>query len=112
VIWKRRVPWFQSREIIRKKTGTITVFAFDQGQGLSEHIAPFDALVHVLDGQAEITISGKPYQLEAGDMIILPSGKVHAVSALTRFKMMLLPKITSIQGPVYSASRHRPPRRS
>lgn len=79
-----------SREIIRKKTGTVTVFAFDQGQGLSEHIAPFDALVQVLDGSAEITISGKPYQLETGDMIVLPSGQVHAVRALSRFKMMLV----------------------
>jgi len=79
-----------SREIIRKKTGTVTVFAFDQGQGLSEHIAPFDALVQVLDGRTEITISGKPYKLEAGEMIILPSGQVHAVRALSRFKMMLV----------------------
>jgi quercetin dioxygenase-like cupin family protein len=79
-----------SREIIRKSTGTITLFAFDQGQGLSEHTAPFDALVLILDGQAEITISGKAYDLTEGQMIILPVNEVHALKATSKFKMLLV----------------------
>lgn len=79
-----------SREIIRKHTGTVTVFAFDEGQGLSEHIAPFDALVELLEGVAEFTIAGSPYQMKEGDMIILPSGKPHSLRAITRFKMLLV----------------------
>jgi len=79
-----------SREIIRKPTGTITLFAFDDGQGLSEHTAPFDALVQVLDGKVEITISGKLYHLEEGQMIILPAGETHALKALCKFKMLLV----------------------
>jgi quercetin dioxygenase-like cupin family protein len=79
-----------SKEIIKKTSGTVTVFAFDQNQGLSEHTAPFDALVHILDGEAEITISGKPYRLKAGEMIIMPGGKPHALKAVKRFKMMLV----------------------
>jgi len=64
-----------SREIIRKSTGTVTIFAFDKGQGLSEHTAPFDALVQILDGEVDVTISGKPYHLETGQMIILPANE-------------------------------------
>src|SRR3989304_1949941 len=79
-----------SRTLIKKPTGTVTLFAFAAGQELSEHTAPFDALVHVLDGETIITISGKPLQLTAGEMVILPAGKPHAVKALGRFKMMLL----------------------
>lgn len=78
-----------SRTIIEKKTGTVTFFAFDQGQGLSEHTAPFDALVHVLDGEAEITISGKAHRLTAGEMIIMPANEPHALRAVKRFKMIL-----------------------
>lgn len=78
-----------SREIIRKPTGTITVFAFDRGQGLSEHAAPFDALLYVLDGKAEVKIAGKPFELTEGEMIILPANQPHAVKALSRFKMLL-----------------------
>jgi len=78
-----------SRTIIDKKTGTVTFFAFDQGQGLSEHTAPFDALVHVLDGESEITISGKTHRLSAGEMIIMPANEPHALKALKRFKMIL-----------------------
>ncbi|OGN93642.1 MAG: cupin [Chloroflexi bacterium RBG_13_50_10] len=78
-----------SREIINKKTGTVTVFAFDAGQGLSEHTAPFDALVCLLDGEAEVTISGKAHRLKAGDMIIMPANQPHALRALGRFKMAL-----------------------
>lgn len=78
-----------SREIIRKKTGTVTLFAFDKGQGLSEHVAPFDALVHVLDGEVDITISGKKFHLKEGEMIVMPVGEPHALSAVERFKMLL-----------------------
>ncbi len=78
-----------SREIIRKKTGTVTIFAFDEGEGLSEHTAPFDALVYVLDGKVEITISGKSHVLKKGDMIIMPADEPHALKALQKFKMIL-----------------------
>jgi quercetin dioxygenase-like cupin family protein len=79
-----------SREIIRKSAGTITLFAFDKDQGLSEHTAPFDALVQILDGEAEIKISGKAYHLETGQMIILPVNETHALKALSKFKMLLV----------------------
>ena len=79
-----------SREITKKETGTVTLFAFAQGQGLSEHTAPFDALVYILDGAAEITISGKSYKLKSGEMIIMPANEPHALTAQERFKMMLV----------------------
>lgn len=79
-----------SKEVIKKPTGTVTLFAFDRDQGLSEHTAPFDALVCVLDGEVEIVISGEPHLLKEGDMIIMPGGKPHALKALKRFKMMLV----------------------
>jgi quercetin dioxygenase-like cupin family protein len=79
-----------SRTIIDKETGTLTLFAFDEGQGLSEHTAPYDALVYVLDGEAEIIIEGKPVRLERGEMTIMPASKPHAVKALTKFKMLLI----------------------
>ncbi len=79
-----------SREIIKKPTGTITIFAFDEGQGLSEHTTPFDALVYVLDGGVEIKIAGKPYSLKQGEMIIMPANQPHALKAVKRFKMMLV----------------------
>ncbi|MDD5169353.1 MAG: cupin domain-containing protein [Syntrophales bacterium] len=78
-----------SRTIIDKKTGTVTLFAFAEGQALSEHTAPFDALVHVLDGEVKIVISGKSYSLHAGEMIIMPAGEPHAVEAIGKFKMIL-----------------------
>lgn len=78
-----------SREIIHKGTGTVTIFAFDKGEGLSEHTAPFDAIVLVIDGKAEITISGDKNILEKGDMIILPANVSHALNAMERFKMVL-----------------------
>jgi quercetin dioxygenase-like cupin family protein len=78
-----------SKTLIKKETGTVTLFAFDQGQGLSEHTAPFDALVCVLDGEAEIMISGNPYVLKTGAMIILPVNEPHSLKAIKRFKMML-----------------------
>ena len=79
-----------SRTIINKKTGTVTFFAFDKGQGLSEHTAPFDALVYLLDGEAEISISGKPHHLKQGEMIIMPADQPHSLKALKKFKMILI----------------------
>lgn len=78
-----------SKTIIDKNTGTVTLFAFDRGQGLSEHTAPFDALVQVIDGEVEITISGKPFHLKQGEMIIMPANQPHALKAVSTFKMLL-----------------------
>jgi len=79
-----------SKTLLEKETGTVTVFAFGEGQGLSEHTAPFDAMVCILDGKAEISISGNPNILEKGDMIIMPANEPHALKAVERFKMMLI----------------------
>ena len=79
-----------SKTVISKKTGTVTVFAFDKGQGLSTHSAPFDALVQILDGEARITIAGKGVTVKKGEMIIMPADKPHALKAVQRFKMMLV----------------------
>jgi quercetin dioxygenase-like cupin family protein len=79
-----------SREIIKKPSGTMTVFAFDEGEGLSEHTAPFDAAVYLLEGEAEIRIDGKPYSVKEGEMIIMPANKPHALKAVTRYKMLLV----------------------
>jgi quercetin dioxygenase-like cupin family protein len=78
-----------SRQITKAEGGNVTLFAFDEGQELSEHTAPFDALVHVLDGEVEIKISGKPLLLKAGDGIIMPANEPHAVKAIGKFKMLL-----------------------
>jgi len=78
-----------SRKVVKKLTGTVTMFAFDAGQGLSEHTAPFDALVQVLEGETEVMVSGQTDRLLAGEMILLPPGERHAVKAVTRFKMLL-----------------------
>ncbi len=78
-----------SREIIRKETGTVTIFAFDKGEGLSEHTAPFDAMVQVVDGTAEIIISGNKNIVERGELIIMPGNVPHALNAVERFKMVL-----------------------
>ena len=78
-----------SREIVRKPAGNVTLFAFDECQGLSEHTTPFDALVQVLEGEAEIMVSGKPHCLQGGEMILLPAGQPHALKAIKRFKMLL-----------------------
>ena len=78
-----------SRQVTKAAGGNVTLFAFDEGQELSEHTAPFDALVHVLDGQAEIKISGQLFQLKAGEGIIMPANAPHAVYASQRFKMLL-----------------------
>ncbi|MEM2101991.1 MAG: cupin domain-containing protein [Candidatus Bathyarchaeia archaeon] len=79
-----------SRTVIDKRAGTVTLFAFDEGEGLSEHTAPFDAMVCVLDGEAEVTIAGKPLRVRAGEMVILPANKPHALRAVERFKMLLI----------------------
>jgi quercetin dioxygenase-like cupin family protein len=79
-----------SRTIIDKEKGTVTLFAFDEGEGLSEHTAPFDALVYVYDGRASIVISGEPYEVGEGETIIMPADEPHALRALTPFKMMLV----------------------
>ena len=79
-----------SKEVIKKEKGTVTLFAFDKGQGLSEHTAPFDALVYIVDGKAEITIAGKACILKAGEAIIMPANKPHSLKAIERFKMLLV----------------------
>ncbi len=79
-----------SREILKTKTGTLTLFAFDAGQGLSEHSAPFDAVVQVLDGEAEIIIGGKSIITQSGETVLMPANVPHAVSAHQRFKMLLI----------------------
>jgi quercetin dioxygenase-like cupin family protein len=79
-----------SRTIIDKKTGTVTLFAFDEDEGLSEHTTPYDALVYVYDGRAEITISGDPHEVGKGCTIVMPGDEPHALRALTPFKMMLV----------------------
>lgn len=78
-----------SRMVVYKKTGTITLFAFDAGEGLSEHTAPFDAIATILDGEADIAIEKVPFHLREGEMIIMPANKPHALHAPVRFKMML-----------------------
>lgn len=78
-----------SREILRTSFGTVTLFSFDQGQGLSEHTAPFDALLEVIDGEAVITLSGIEHILKKGEIIIMPSGEPHAVKAVSKLKMLL-----------------------
>ncbi|MFP3985577.1 MAG: cupin domain-containing protein [Candidatus Bathyarchaeia archaeon] len=78
-----------SKTLIDKKTGTVTLFAFDEGQGLSEHKAPFDALVYLIDGEAEVVISGKVLGLKKGEIVIMPANEPHALKAVKRFKMVL-----------------------
>jgi quercetin dioxygenase-like cupin family protein len=78
-----------SRQITKEEAGNITLFTFDDGQELSEHTAPYDALVHVLDGEVEVKIAGKPFHLKSGDAIIMPANDPHALKALTKFKMLL-----------------------
>ncbi len=78
-----------SRTLIDKKEGTLTVFSLDKGQGISEHLTPYDAMVQILDGRALITISGVDHELEEGDMIIMPANEPHALKAVQSFKMLL-----------------------
>ena len=79
-----------SRTLVKKETGTVTAFAFDAGEGLSEHTTPFDALVVLIDGEAEISIAGQSHRVTAGQLLRLPAGRPHAVRAVTRFKMLLI----------------------
>ncbi|HRU12181.1 MAG TPA: cupin domain-containing protein [Methanomassiliicoccales archaeon] len=78
-----------SRTLVNKPVGTVTVFSFDEGQGLSEHTAPYDAIVEILDGEADITISGRAQRVRAGEMVIMPANHPHALHGVKRFKMML-----------------------
>jgi quercetin dioxygenase-like cupin family protein len=78
-----------SRQITKEEAGNVTLFAFDKDQGLSEHTAPFDALVHIIEGEAQVTISGNPFDLKAGDAIIMPANEPHALKAIQPFKMLL-----------------------
>lgn len=79
-----------SREILKGENGNVTVFAFDEGEGLSEHTAPFDALINAIEGEAEIMLSGKAHILKEGEVIILPANEPHSVKAVKKFKMMLV----------------------
>ncbi len=79
-----------SKTIIEKNAGTVTLFAFGKGQGLSEHTAPFDALAYIVDGEAEITISGIPHPVKGGEIIIMPANQPHALKAISEFKMLLV----------------------
>lgn len=78
-----------SRQIVKQPTGTVTLFAFAAGEGLSEHTAPFDALVHVLDGEADVRIGGETFRVSGGEAIVLPANRPHALDAVTAFRMML-----------------------
>ena len=78
-----------SRQVTKAEAGNVTLFAFDQDQGLSEHTAPFDALVHILEGEAQVSISGKPFDLRTGDAILMPANEPHALKATRKFKMLL-----------------------
>jgi quercetin dioxygenase-like cupin family protein len=79
-----------SKAVLKKETGNVTLFAFEKGEGLSEHTAPFDAMAHILDGEAEIKIGGNPHVLKTGEAIIMPANITHALKAIERFKMMLI----------------------
>ncbi len=78
-----------SRTLVNRSTGTITLFAFDDGQSLSEHTAPFDALAQIVDGEAEIVVSGRPISTKSGDVVLMPANQPHSLRALTKFKMLL-----------------------
>jgi len=93
-----------SREIVKRPAGNVTLFAFDAGEGLSEHTAPFDALVQILEGAADIMVAGKTYRVSAGEMILLPAGQPHALKAVRRFKMLL----TMIRLPAPAPAKARP----
>jgi quercetin dioxygenase-like cupin family protein len=78
-----------SRTLVNRATATVTLFAFDEGQGLSEHTSPFDAVAHLLEGEAEIAVSGKPLRTTAGEAVLMPANQPHSLKALSRFKMLL-----------------------
>ncbi len=94
-----------SRALIHRDTGSATLFAFDKGESLSEHSAPFDALVHVLDGEAEISVGGVSHRVKAGQMILMPSGVPHALKAVERFKMTLF--LARAPGPKETAAESK-----
>ncbi|EKE11942.1 MAG: hypothetical protein ACD_14C00063G0004 [uncultured bacterium] len=79
-----------SRTVADKPVGTVTVFAFDEGQGLSEHTAPYDAIVHIIDGEVDVTISGNVVRAKAGEMVIMPANQPHSLKSVTKFKMILI----------------------
>ena len=79
-----------SRTLVEKDQGMVTLFAFDMGQGLSEHTSPYDALAHILDGEVEISIEGEKFIVKAGEMLMMPANKPHALQSITRFKMSLI----------------------
>ncbi len=79
-----------SRTIVKKDVGTVTIFAFDEGEGLSEHTAPYDAIVQIIDGEVEIMIKGKPLRATEGQLVIMPANKPHSLKAIKRFKMVLV----------------------
>jgi quercetin dioxygenase-like cupin family protein len=79
-----------SRMVVNRKAGSITLFSFDEDEGLSEHTAPYDAVVTILDGECEVWVAGETFQLKEGETIIFPANAPHALSAITRFKMMLI----------------------
>jgi quercetin dioxygenase-like cupin family protein len=79
-----------SKTLLKKDVGNLTLFSFDKGQGLTEHTSPYDAVVYILDGKAEIVIGGEPKMVEAGEMMIMPAGIPHALNAVERFKMLLI----------------------
>ncbi|MFC1890426.1 cupin domain-containing protein [Thermodesulfobacteriota bacterium] len=79
-----------SKTLMEKEVGTVTLFAFDKDQGLSEHTAPFDALVHIIEGEAEVIVSGEAFQLKKGEMIVMPANEPHALKAIDQFKMILI----------------------
>lgn len=79
-----------SRQITKGEGGNVTLFAFDQGEGLTEHTSPFDAFMLLLDGEAEVTVSGKPSRLREGDMLLMPANVPHSLKATSRFKMLLI----------------------
>ncbi len=79
-----------SRTLVNKKAGTVTLFAFDKGQGLSEHTAPYDAVVYVIDGEVDVSISGEKHRVVKDEMIIMPANKPHSLTAVERFKMVLV----------------------
>lgn len=95
-----------SRTLINRDTGSVTVFSFDKGESLSEHTAPFDALVHILDGEAEITVGGVPHRVKAGQMILMPNGIPHGLKAVERFKMTLF--LARASGPAKKGGKIEP----
>ena len=100
-----------SRIVIKRDGGNVTLFAFDAGQELSEHTAPYDALVQVLDGEAAITVAGHPYRVGTGEMILMPAHQPHALKAVSRFKMLLTMIRSSVSGRLHPRTGSPPAER-